>query len=44
MCNLYTAKRSAAEVIDLFRATVPANFNSGPGNVYLGSPGIVVRH
>ncbi|WP_243451142.1 hypothetical protein [Sphingosinicella sp. CPCC 101087] len=43
MCNLYTQKKSPAVIADLFRAQLPANFNAGPGEVYPGGRGIVVR-
>jgi putative SOS response-associated peptidase YedK len=43
MCNLYTTKVSAAEVAAYFGATIPAGFNAGPGDVYPGGPGMVVR-
>jgi putative SOS response-associated peptidase YedK len=43
MCNLYTTKASAAEVAALFRAMAPSNMNVGPGNVFPGGPGMVVR-
>lgn len=42
MCNLYTARRSSAEVADLFRARVPAPFNA-PEETLPGYPGMVVR-
>jgi putative SOS response-associated peptidase YedK len=43
MCNLYTNKKSAAEVASHFRAQVPINFNAGGGEVYPGGPGMAVR-
>jgi putative SOS response-associated peptidase YedK len=43
MCNLYTTKASPAEVAALFRGVVSADSNVGPGNVYPGGPGMVVR-
>jgi hypothetical protein len=43
MCNLYTTKVSAAEVAAYFGATIPVGFNAGPGDVYPGGPGMVVR-
>lgn len=43
MCNLYTNRASAAEIADLFDASVMANFNAGPGEVYPGRSGMVVR-
>jgi len=43
MCNLYTTKASAAEVAALFRGLGPSESNAGPGNVYPGGPGMVVR-
>ncbi|TMJ18291.1 MAG: SOS response-associated peptidase [Alphaproteobacteria bacterium] len=43
MCNLYTNKKSAAEVAAHFRAQLPIAFNAGPDEVYPGGPGMVVR-
>lgn len=43
MCNLYTSKKSAAEIAAHFRAQMPLSFNAGPGDVYPGGPGMVVR-
>lgn len=43
MCNLYTTRASADEVAAIFRARKPAEFNAGPGDVYPGGPGMVVR-
>lgn len=43
MCNLYTSKKSAAEIADHFRAQIPIAFNAGEGEVYPGGPGMVVR-
>jgi putative SOS response-associated peptidase YedK len=43
MCNLYRTKTAPAEIASLFRATIPLNFNAGPGDVYPGGPGMVVR-
>lgn len=43
MCNLYTTRASAAEVAALFRARLPADTNAGPGAVYPGYTGMVVR-
>ncbi len=42
MCNLYTVRKSAAEVADHFRANQPALFNAAD-EVYPGTPGMVVR-
>lgn len=42
MCNLYTARKSAAEVAALFRATVLTQFNT-PEETYPGYPGMVIR-
>lgn len=41
MCNLYRVRKSTAEVANLFRATLPLNFNAGE-EVYPGAPGMVV--
>lgn len=43
MCNLYTNKKSAAEIASHFQATIPSIFNAGEGEVYPGGHGIVVR-
>jgi putative SOS response-associated peptidase YedK len=43
MCNLYTTKASAAEVAAYIKATIPAAFNAGEGEVYPGGQGMVVR-
>ena len=43
MCNLYTSKKSAAEIAAHFRAQIPIAFNAGEGEVYPGGPGMVVR-
>ena len=43
MCNLYTNKKSTAEIAAHFRAQLPINFNAGSGEVYPGGPGMVVR-
>ena len=43
MCNLYTNRKSAAEIAEHFRAQVPLNFNAAPGEVYPGGPAMVVR-
>ena len=43
MCNLYTNKKSAAEIADHFRAQLPIAFNAPSGEVYPGGPGMVVR-
>lgn len=43
MCNLYTSKKSAAEIAAHFRAQMPFAFNAGDGEVYPGGPGLVVR-
>ncbi len=42
MCNLYTARKSAAEVARWFSAKVPTPFNS-PDETVPGYPGMVVR-
>jgi len=42
MCNLYTARKSAAEVAAHFRVANPIASNAG-GDVYPGAPGLVVR-
>ena len=42
MCNLYTERKSAAEVAAHFGVTAPAQFNS-PSETYPGYPGMVVR-
>lgn len=42
MCNLYTARRTAAEIADLFKAKGGAGINV-PDEVYPGYPGLVVR-
>ena len=43
MCNLYTSKKSAAEIAAPFRAQIPIAVNAGEGEVYPGGPGMVVR-
>ena len=43
ICNLYTTRASAAEVAALFKAKLPAQTNAGPGDVYPGYTGMVVR-
>ena len=40
MCNLYTNRKSAAEVAATFRATIPMDFNAGDGEVYPGGQGL----
>lgn len=42
MCNLYTVRKSAAEVAAHFGVEVPALTNAGE-DVYPGAPGMVVR-
>jgi len=42
MCNLYTARKSAAEIADLFGVADPVQSNA-PEDVYPGTPGVVVR-
>ena len=42
MCNLYTVRKSVAEVADLFGVRTPAPSNA-PEDVYPGYPGLVVR-
>lgn len=42
MCNLYTVRKSAAEVAAHFGVEVPALSNAGE-DVYPGAPGMVVR-
>lgn len=42
MCNLYTARKSAAEVTAHFRVSNPVASNA-PDEVYPGTPGLVVR-
>ena len=42
MCNLYTTKKSAAEVAPHFRAHQPTLFNT-PDDILPGRPGMVVR-
>jgi putative SOS response-associated peptidase YedK len=43
MCNLYTNRKSAAEIAAHFRAAIPGLFNAPPVEVYPGGPGLVVR-
>ena len=43
MCNLYTTRKTAAEIAAHFRAQMPLNFNAGPGEVYPGGQGMVIR-
>lgn len=43
MCNLYTTTASAAEVARYFSAKMTTEFNAGPGDVYPGGMGMVVR-
>jgi len=42
MCNLYTVRKSAAEVAAHFGVAAPSQFNS-PDETYPGYPGMVVR-
>jgi putative SOS response-associated peptidase YedK len=42
MCNLYTVRKSAAEVAAHFGVTAPSEFNA-PRNTYPGAPGVVAR-
>ena len=42
MCNLYTVRKSAAEVAAHFGAATPSNFNT-PDETLPGYPGLVVR-
>ncbi len=42
MCNLYTARKSAAEVAAHFRVSNPVA-NNAPDEVYPGTPGLLVR-
>lgn len=42
MCNLYTVRKSAAEVAAHFGVDVPVASNA-PEEVYPGTPGVVVR-
>lgn len=43
MCNLYTTKVSAAEVASYFKAKMPVGTNAGPGEIYPGGQGMVIR-
>ena len=43
MCNLYTNRKSAAEIAAHFRAQIPISFNAPQGEVYPGGPGMVIR-
>ena len=43
MCNLYTSKKTAAEIAAHFRAQLPLGLNAGGGEVYPGGPGLVIR-
>lgn len=43
MCNLYTSKKSAAEISAHFKAEMPTLFNVAEGDIYPGGPGMVVR-
>jgi putative SOS response-associated peptidase YedK len=43
MCNLYTNRKSAAEIAAHFRAQIPIDFNLGEVEVYPGGRGMVVR-
>jgi putative SOS response-associated peptidase YedK len=43
MCNLYTVRKSIAEVAAFFGATAPAAPFNTPDESYPGSPGMVVR-
>lgn len=43
MCNLITCKASVDEVASAFKARVPDLFNIGPGDVYPGGRGVVMR-
>ena len=43
MCNLYTSKKSAAEIAAHFKAEMPTLFNVAEGDIYPGGPGLVVR-
>lgn len=42
MCNLYTVRKSAAEIAAHLGVPAPAEFNS-PRNTHPGTPGIVTR-
>jgi len=41
MCNLYTVRKTAAEVAEYFRVPNPMQSNAGP-DVYPGGPGMVI--
>jgi putative SOS response-associated peptidase YedK len=41
MCNLYTVRKTAAEVAEYFRVPNPIASNAGP-EVYPGTPGTVI--
>jgi putative SOS response-associated peptidase YedK len=43
MCNLFTLSATTDQVADAFKARKPAEFNAGPGDVYPGGPGMVIR-
>src|SRR4051794_26966355 len=43
MCNLYTVRKSAAEVAAHFGITAPVQQFNAPDESYPGSPGLVVR-
>ena len=43
MCNLYTTRRSPAEIAGLFRAALREGVNAGSSDVYPQYPGLVVR-
>ncbi|MFC3581811.1 SOS response-associated peptidase [Sphingomonas hylomeconis] len=43
MCNLYTVRKSAAEVAAHFRVSAPVQQFNAPDESYPGSPGLVVR-
>ena len=43
MCNLYTSRKSAAEIAAHFKAEMPTLFNVAEGDIYPGGPGMVVR-
>src|SRR4051812_33721845 len=43
MCNLYTTRKTAAEIATDCRAQTPRAFNAPEGDVHPGGPGMVVR-
>lgn len=43
MCNLIRNDATSSQVAAAFDAEIPADFNAGPGEVYPGGPGMVVR-